>query len=711
MSSRVGFRLLAIAIAFLGVTATVTVTRTRAYSREHAQQGRPLELASRVHDLLNARCFQCHGQNGVARNNIFVVDHARLLSSKTVVPGDSGSLLLKVVESETMPLGGPPLSTEEKATLRRWVLEGAPDWDSRPVRSAARTFISEGALTAFIRDDLERAGERTRPFLRYFSIAHLYNAGLPEEELETHRVALSKLINSLSWHRDVTPPAAIGPARTLFRIDLRDYEWTAATWNNILAVYPYGIRAANSEQISRLSGADLPYVRADWFLATASIPPLYDELLGLPRTVAELERLAGADGTRSSAGEDDVVRAGVRNSGVSQNNRVLERHPSVYGAYWRSFDFASSLDDQSIFKDPIRLNPAGGEIIFNLPNGLQAYFLVNGQGRRIDAAPVAIVADRNNPDDPVVRNGRSCMSCHYDGIRPFKDDVRPVISRQTVGFFERDRALVLYPPQETLDRLIEKDRLRFQRAVEQAGAVSTGARAEPINSVGRRFNAELNLNQAACELGIETALFEARVRRSAALVALGYGQLLVPDGAFKRDAWERNFGVAVSELQVGDYVNPIRGESRPAFLPVASAGQQRTLADDFNRRLSRSASVNTNPTDLLRAARTVFVRSETVFLKPAQLEHDLRSLKEFEAMGLMIVKDQSVADLVVNLDRPLFTYTFTFTVTNSQNSVLLMSGKVIAFDGNLASPRIAKEVLKHLAAARSLRNDEKKTGD
>jgi hypothetical protein len=558
-----------------------------------------------------------------------------------------------------------------------------------------------------IRDDLTRASERTRPFLRYFSVAHLYNAGVSEEELESHRTALAKLINSLSWHRDITVPAPIDPARTLFRIDLRDYDWTPAKWSDLLAFYPYGIHTADSGYISRLSGVDQPYVRADWFVANASVPPLYHKLLDLPATVAELERLLGADATPGSSAENAVVRAGVRNSGVSQNNRVLERHATVYGAYWRSFDFASSLDDQSIFRDPLRLNPAGGEIIFNLPNGLQAYFLANGQGRRIDAAPVEIVADRNNPDDPVVRNGRSCMSCHHDGIRSFKDDVRPVISRQTVGFFERDRALAVYPPQEILDRLVEKDRLRFQRAAQQAGATSPTAQLEGVNSVARRFNAELNVNQAAAELGLESRDLEAQLRRSEALVALGYGQLLVPNGAFKRDAWERDFGVAVRELKLGEYVNPTRTESRRAFLTGLNAAPQRAIAADFNGLLSRSAAINTDPANLLRAARTVFVRSDTVFLKPEQLERDLRERKEFEAMRLTIVKDANIADLIIDLGRPLFTYTFTFSVTSSQTSVLLLNGKVMAFDGNFASPKIARELVKKLGSARPLQKDEK----
>ena len=101
------------------------------------------------------------------------------------------------------------------------------------------------------------------------------------------------------------------------------------------------------------------------------------------------------------------------------------------------------------------------------------------------------------------------------------------------------------------------------------------------------------------------------------------------------------------------------------------------------------------------------MRSETVFLKPDQFENALRERKEFEALGLIIVKDPKVADLIIELGRPLFTYTFTFAASSSQTGVLLMSGKVTAFDGNFASPKIAKELLKRLGSARSGQRDER----
>ncbi|MEW6211738.1 MAG: hypothetical protein AB1631_25500 [Acidobacteriota bacterium] len=652
------------------------------------------ELALRARSVLNQRCFQCHGLDGAARKNVFVLDRARLISSRVVTPGDENSLLLNVIERDAMPPTDEKLSAEEKSAIRRWILAGAPAWDD----PSPRAFISETAILSAISYDLSRAGERSRPFLRYFSLAHLYNAGASSEELDAYRAALSKLINSLSWHREITPPAPVDASKTIYRIDLRDYQWTAQTWNRLLSFYPYGIRTAEGEVIRLLSGALLPYVRADWFAANASAPPLYHELLVLPRTVGELERMLGIDAARNLAEEKNVARAGIRTSGVSENNRVLERHPTAYGAYWKSFDFRSSLDDQNIFRDPIRLNPAGGEMIFNLPNGLQAYFLADGRGNRIDKAPVEIVADRNNADDPVITVGRSCMSCHFEGVKSFRDEVRAVVRGMRVGVFDRDRALALYPDQDALDRLVEKDRERFLQSVAATGAQATSAQAEPINALSRRYRAELSISQAASEVGLDANEFQSRARRSPRLVALGFGQLLVENGGIKRDVWERSFGEVVREFELGEFTPGNLAVSRGALIGSTTA----RTAVDLNLQPSRSITASANPTEIMRAAKTIFITSKTVFLKPDQLENELRKRAEFAAMELVIVKDARAADLRVDLDRPLFTYTFTFSVSNPETSIVVANGKVTAFDGNFAAPKIAKEILRRLQEARSV---------
>ena len=239
-------------------------------------------------------------------------------------------------------------------------------------------------------------------------------------------IALSKLVNSLSWGYTVVKPEPIDAQRTIFYIDLRDYEWdTRDAWTQIEAAYPYVIEfdATTRPVLHRKFTAlredmfcEVPFVHVDWFLAVASLPPLYHDILSLPETEAELERELGIDvaGNLRQAPGLRVMRAGTNDSRVSRHNRVVERHSFRNGAYWKSHDFASSVGPKNILENPLTFDRDGGEVIFNLPNGLQAYYVSNALGNRIDVAPTDIVS---NPaaSDPAVRNGLSCIGCHTEG--------------------------------------------------------------------------------------------------------------------------------------------------------------------------------------------------------------------------------------------------------------------------------------------------------
>lgn len=636
------------------------------------------DLAQRVRTLLESRCFQCHGKNGRANKNIFILNRRNLIDSKTLVPGDETSLLLKVVEAGSMPLGGPELSESDKVILHKWVVAGAPDWDTESV-TTRRAFFSESTILNLIEQDLEKSRDRTRPFLRYFSLAHLYNSGLSDEELEQARTALAKLLNSLSFHREISIPQPIDSSKIILRIDLRDYNWTPQTWNAVLAVYPYGLRTPGSDSINRLSSVDIPYVRADWFVATASLPPLYHDLLGLPKTLQELERTLGVNVAQNLEQEKNVVRAAIRNSGISQNNRVVERHVSQYGAYWRSYDFKSSLGNQNIFKDPIHLRPDGGEVIFNLPNGLQAYFVVDAFGRRLDAAPIEIVSDRNTPDDPIIRNGFSCISCHYAGMKTFKDDLREVIKAQYTTDFDREKTLELFPPQSTFDQLLQQDSDQFRRAIEKTGGkIGTGVQSEPVYALSRRYKADLTIAAAAAETGLEPQEFQARVRGSSRLQALGFGQLLVANGGFKREIWEKQFRDIVRELNLGEFAQG--GKIAPAFNFAGNA----------------SLTAGNNPADFLRLAQTLFVSSKTKFFKPDLLTIELQQRPDFQTSQLLFVKDKQAADLEIEIDRPFLTFTYTFTVTNPQTKIVVAAGEIEAENEISAAPKLAREFAKKL---------------
>lgn len=115
---------------------------------------------------------------------------------------------------------------------------------------------------------------------------------------------------------------------------------------------------------------------------------------------------------------------------------------------------------------------------------------------------------------------------------------------------------------------------------------------------------------------------------------------------------------------------------------------------------SSAAVANADPKEILRDAKTIYLSSKTSFLTVDTVVRDLVQQKDWEKLGLKIVNDPRVADLFVTFDRPLFTYNHTFVMTDKRTSIVLGSGKVVAFDGSIASGGLAKDIVKIFAAAR-----------
>jgi tetratricopeptide (TPR) repeat protein len=301
----------------------------------------------------------------------------------------------------------------------------------------------------------------------------------------------------------------------------------------------------------------LPWVRGDWFVAAASRPPLYHDVLQLPTTERELERLLRVD-TTENIRQERVARAGFNGSGVSRNNRLIERHEAGGTVYWKSYDFSSNAGRHNLFAHP--LGPGGdqgflhdgGEIIFNLPNGLQGYFLTDGQGRRIDKGPTAIVSDPRRPDR-AVENGLSCMSCHAKGMIDKVDQVRGHVLKNRQAFADADveMVLALYPTTEKFQALLREDGRRFQEAVARTGAPLSVT--EPIAALAMRFEAELDLPLAAAEAGVRPEHLKQALGRTPHL-AKHLGPLLVDGGTVQRQVYVEAFGDLVRALRVGTFL-------------------------------------------------------------------------------------------------------------------------------------------------------------
>ncbi|RKU09597.1 hypothetical protein C6503_20815 [Candidatus Poribacteria bacterium] len=546
-------------------------------------------LAQQAYAVFQQSCLNCHGPSGSFKEAL-LIDRTALVDTQVVIPGDPENsefyrrLLGPTENGPQMPLNLPPLSPEAVETIARWITIGAPDWNVQHDIN----FITTDTILDTIRNHLKSLDPFDRPSARYFTMTHLYNAGETPETLSDYRIALSKLVNSLSWKFEITNPTPIDEAQTIFHIDLRRYEWNTITdiWPQIEQAYPYniafdpGTQAGLLEKLTQLqteTGSTVPFVHVDWFLATASLPPLYHDILDLPQTDRILETQLGVNvaSNITNAPGIDVWRAGFNDSGVSNHNRVVERHTSRYGAYWKSYDFAGSAGSQNIFTHPLDFTHDGGEIIFNLPNGLQAYLLVDANGNRLNDAPIEIVS---NPaaNDPTVRNGLSCIGCHTQGMKKFKDSVRAAIEQDDNPPYNKEHAFRLYPEQSVLDDLVAKDTVRFQQALEKIGgpfADDTSRQRffkrcenEPIQRFHELFQAPLDASHAAAAVGLETEAFLTQIREKQSLKNLGLQTLTDVNGTVKRDAWTFNFDQVISALNTPDSTLPPVVQ-RPERLP------------------------------------------------------------------------------------------------------------------------------------------------
>lgn len=561
-------------------------------------------VAAVVKQIFRSRCVECHGENR-SEAGLDLFDRDSLVGDGTpVIPSDVGqSVLFDYVASDDEDFRMPPaprspLSKIEIEAIRTWIAAGAPAFpdDVSPPQATrldpANTSISESEyVLSRIAQFLHRTPREDRPFLRFFSSSHLVSGGVTQDALETQRRALAKAINHLSWQSEIVHPIEVDAEDgTILAVDIRKLGWhrnplvpIKATHPNafttqkssvkfdffdlILLEYPYGLTYENSEAFDELRHLliepaqlirPIPFLRIDWFVCNALQSPLYEDLLQLPHQLEDLEKLIGVD-SANNLKTFIAKRGGMTLSGVSQNNRVVERHPAKYGAYWKSFDFESSKGRQNMFTDPLNFHFAGGEMIWNLPNGLQAYMVTDAAGNRILEAPTSIVTDKF-AEDKTVRNGLSCIRCHDRGMKRFADNIRPAfVSLPDSQKVNRTDVLKLYPEKADMDTLLENDESRFVTSLEKVIGRSQGI--EPLVTVSRQFlEAPLSIKHVSGELGLVDTTGLQAIFRLPQFTRLGLAGLS-SGNVVRRDAWEDHFGPIAAAMGIGTPILAIDGNT------------------------------------------------------------------------------------------------------------------------------------------------------
>ncbi len=565
-------------------------------------------LALAAFDALKKNCARCHQAGPMLRRqkpaknfgNILKLDEIAR-DPDLILPGNpDGSGLFIQIAKKDMPYDcyqefecdADPSEADVKAVY---------DWikglsNTVVAACASRAPIDEAAVATAIAKDIAAQEERRRQGMRYVTLTHFYNACASDADMARYRQGVVKLLNSLSRTPDVLKMRTIDPQQTIIALNLADLDWSAEDWARIAGLYPYGMQpdVPAYDTVAAITGTKLPWVRGDWLAFTASRPPLYYDLLKLPETFAELERLEGVD-VKADIETFLARRAGFQKSGVSKHNRLIERHAIRTGYFWTSYDFKGDKPAQSLFVHPLgpygpdAFKHDGGETIFSLPNGFQGYYLNTNDGERLVKGPTEIVLD-DSQRDRAVTNAISCFGCHNQGIRQATDDIRAQVLRDR-SFPEdvRKKVDALYAPHEEMKTLLDKDAERFRKAMAAAGLDpeldSQTQGVESINFLSRAYEKSVDLRIAAAEYGL-----------TAEALAQGLARAGGEAGRLKRRLEQGVLPREILEAEFGDLVDRV-SDNKPilvaALTPTAVAktkDESEATFDDFDLALTSDKS-------------------------------------------------------------------------------------------------------------------------
>ena len=275
--------------------------------------------------------------------------------------------------------------------------------------------------------------------------------------------------------------------------------------------------------------SDSPILRWDWFAYYALLEPRYHEIIGV-NDLNDAKKLADADeNVADKLGSE--TKGVVKRSEVASNTRGLRRVPTRLrrgkGYFWISDDYESSVAGNDLLANAQQLidaKPGAHEVIWSLPNGLQAYLVTDGNGKRLDRAGIEFAHDvRNGFASVEVENPRSCMACHSTGIIPIRDEIRLVTKKGLALQVEQIKHDDARLAQQIVDRFFASD-IAEEVQTDQANYAAvvkalTGQAPAAVHLVLRKallgYEADVGLSQLARETGYDEQTVRGVLERSA----------------------------------------------------------------------------------------------------------------------------------------------------------------------------------------------------
>jgi len=492
--------------------------------------GDPSALAkASAENVLASNCGQCHGPNltpqAAKAGMNYINDIDKLVQTGKIVPLNSaGSLIVqRMLKGEMPPVSsGLPRVTDADITVVADYIDNPTFWPGAD--TTARSCTEDGQVVDFdelfqeIGSDLRRADSNDRPFFRYISLTNRFTAGVCLDALEKDRQAITKMMNMLSKRASISEPVAVNKDETLYRIDLRDFNWDDPVdvdgrgfddaWEAIAQNNPYAVRfeGSDAEDAEDDAETDFPFMFADQMLSVATIGNVYYGLIGVDsngRLGDFIRNDLGID-VQEDIDNGDAVRAGTTRSRISRQDRVVERHDiSVRGGVlWQAFDFKADDANDNIFEDPFGFQAGGTEAIFTLPNGMLGFIIADENDNIVEDSDILLDTNQNNFR---AVTSVSCANCHATGLIPVVDEVGPfAVANARSLRLNRDDVEALediYVSPDDFAKQVKDDSSAFyQRALTSAGLPIQGG--DPVSNVFLRFDADVTLADAAGDLGV-----------------------------------------------------------------------------------------------------------------------------------------------------------------------------------------------------------------
>jgi len=561
-----------------------------------------------VENLFQANCASCHNPEAAAGGFVNVTDLDALINDGKIEPGNARASPLFIRLSSNGPDMMPPpgIGPLDGLSIERvgeFIDECAVDFEvcgpvDGPFDIDTQMIVME--------DDIRSIVRSARPHTRYLTLAHLYNAGYCESQIQIFRDAMVFALNALSSEPAiVVPEAIVGSFETIYRIDLRDYGWNVPVttivdtadplgnglrdeaitfddkWDLIVfdmlkAYAPNpGLGGGAAGELQEETEQSIFSLMGDEFAFRAMQAPTVHDVLELPLTIeeADVRFLGEPRGVQQAA--LSVVRAGLRSSGVAVRNRIVERLQQPQGRfYWVTYDFPDETVASDIFASPIGpVNPfeslllgeshffreAGGQALIQLPNGLMTGLIYTspdseGRGIRSNRGDRNIVT-HSATEDSAVLNVISCMSCHRNGLIAFDDEIRPsvelnpTLTPETVDVLQR-----IHPLPDEFRRIVARDSDGYLEALRDLGvSLDPSTPSELFANYEYYTFQNVGTNVGTAELGVQVADLLA-----CAVAVQGWDDFLFENEGFvERDTFDGRFGECIEFLDLGTPVSAI----------------------------------------------------------------------------------------------------------------------------------------------------------